>query len=202
MCFTKKATTQSDIQGSERFSLSNPGHVIREPSHNGLGAAILQGPWTLHASKQSSHCSLAADNTHGDRLGATQGGHGSPNMGDDSTGTVLSYQLEDAVYQSNTMYHMALMSQLFHSLAESHGQASMEVEEEVSHTATLHRPQVQIRQWALQCRTGTCMAIQYGNQDTPGSSGIPMLSRETSHIDKSKPVVMLTPPFKLGGTIP
>ena len=33
-------------------------------------------------------------------------------------------------------------------------------------------------------------------------SGIPMVSRETSHIDKSKPPVMLTPPLKLGGTIP
>ena len=69
--------------------------------------------------------------------------------GDDSTGNVLSYQLEDAVHQSNTMYNMALMSKLFHPLAESHGQASMEVEEDVSHTATLHTPQVQIRQWAL-----------------------------------------------------
>ena len=44
---------------------------------------------------------------------------------------------------------MALMSQLFHQLAESHGQASMEVEVEVSHTATLHRPHVHIGQWAL-----------------------------------------------------
>ena len=96
--FTKKATTQSGIQASKRFLLSDPGHVIWEPSHNGLGAARLQGPWILHASKQSSHGSLAADNTHGDWLGATQGGDGSPNMGDDSTGTVLSYQLEDAVY--------------------------------------------------------------------------------------------------------
>ena len=143
--FTKKATTQSCIQISERFSLSNPGHVIREPSHNGLGAASLQGPWTLHASKQSSHGSLAADNTHGDWLGATQGGHGFPKMGDDSTCTVLSYQLEDAVHQSHTMYNMALMSQLFHKLAESHGQASMEVE---------------------------------------------VVSRETSHIDKSKPAII------------
>ena len=149
VCFTMKATTQSGFQGSERFSLSNPGHVIREPSHNGLGAARLQGPWTLHASKQSSHGSLETDNTHRDWLGATQGGDGSPNMGDDSTGTVLSYQLEDAVYQSNTMYNMALSGQLFHPLAESHGQASMEVEEDISHTATLHGPQVQIRQWAL-----------------------------------------------------
>ena len=89
--------------------------------------------------KQSSHGSLAADNTHGDWLGATQGGDGSPNLGDDSTGTVLSYQLEDAVYQSNTMYmyNMALLGQLFHPLAESHGQASMEVEEEVFFTQPL-----------------------------------------------------------------
>ena len=82
----------------------------------------------------------------------------------------------------------------------------MEVEEEVSHTATLHRPQVQIRQWALPLQDSLAglsgMAIQYGNQDTSGSSGIPMVSRETSHIDKIKPAVMLTPPFKLGGTIP
>ena len=88
--------------------------------------------------KQSSYGLLAVDNTHGDWPGAIQGGDASPNMGDDSTGTVLSYQLEDAVYQSNTMYNMALMGQLFHPLAESHGQASVE--------ATLHRPQVQIRQ--------------------------------------------------------
>ena len=58
---------------------------------------------TFHASKQSSHGSLAADNAHGDWLGATKGGHGSPNMGDDSTGIVLSYQLADAVHQSKTM---------------------------------------------------------------------------------------------------
>ena len=56
-----------------------------------------------------------------------KGGHGSPNMGDDSAGTVLSYQLADAVHQSNAMDSLALMSQLFHPLAESHGQASMEV---------------------------------------------------------------------------
>ena len=61
-----------------------------------------------------------------------KGGYGSPNMGDNSTGTVLSYQLADAVYQSNTMDNLALMSQLFDPLAESHGQASMEVEEKVS----------------------------------------------------------------------
>ena len=78
-----------------------------------------------------------------------KGGHGSPNMGDDSTGTVLSYQLTDAVYQSNTMDNLALMSQLFHPLAESHRQASMEVEENVSPTASLHGPQVQTRQWVL-----------------------------------------------------
>ena len=43
----------------------------------------------------------------------------------------------------------ALMSQLFHPLAKSHGQASVEVEEKVSPTASLHRPQVQTRQWVL-----------------------------------------------------
>ena len=69
-----------------------------------------------------------------------KGGHGSPNMGDDSTGTVLSYQLADDVYQSNTMDNLALMR---HPLAESHGQTSIEVEEKVSPTASLHRPQVQ-----------------------------------------------------------
>ena len=77
-----------------------------------------------------------------------KGGHGSPNMGDDSTGTVLSYQLADVVYQSNTMDNLALMSQLFHPLVESHGQASMEVEEEVSPTTSLHRP-AQPGQWVL-----------------------------------------------------
>ena len=80
-----------------------------------------------------------------------KGGHGSHNMGDDSTGTVLSYQLADDVYQyqSNTMDNLALMSQLFHPLTESHRQASMEVEEKVSPTASLHRPQIQTRQWVL-----------------------------------------------------
>ena len=78
-----------------------------------------------------------------------KGGHGSPNMVDDSTGTVLSYQLTDAVYQSNTMDNLALMGPLFHPLTESHEQASMEVEEKVSPTASLHSSQVQTRQWVL-----------------------------------------------------
>ena len=64
-------------------------------------------------------------------------------------GTVWSYQLADAVYQSNTMDNLALMSQLFHPLAEFHGQTFMEVEEEVSPTASLHRPQAQPMQWIL-----------------------------------------------------
>ena len=84
----------------------------------------------FYACKQSSHGSLAADNTHGD----SQGGHVSPSMGDDSTGTVLSYQLADVVYQSNTMDNLALMSQLFHPLAESHGQASRGGGEGFSHS--------------------------------------------------------------------
>ena len=62
-----------------------------------------------------------------------KGGHGSPNMVDDST--VVSYQLIDAVYQS--MDNLALMGPLFHPLTESHVQASMEVEEKVSPTASL-----------------------------------------------------------------
>ena len=70
-------------------------------------------------------------------------------MGDDSTGTVLTYQLADTVYQSNTMDNLALMGQLFHPLAESHGQAYMEVDEKVSPTAILHIPLAQHRQWAL-----------------------------------------------------
>ena len=123
---TKKATNQSDIQGSERFSLSNPGHVIRKPSHNGLGQPDCKdhGHFMSVRSWAMSHWQLTT-------LMETSG-HRSPNMGDDSTGTVLSYQLEDAVCQSNTMYNMALIGQLFHPLAESHWQASMEVEEEVS----------------------------------------------------------------------
>ena len=48
------------------------------------------------------------------------------------------------------MDSLTLMSQLFHPLAESHGQTSMEVEEKVSPTASLHRPQVQTRQWVFQ----------------------------------------------------
>ena len=54
-------------------------------------------------------------------------------MVDDST--VLSYQLTDAVYQS--MDNLAIMGPLFHPLTESHVQASMEVEEKVSPTASL-----------------------------------------------------------------
>ena len=78
-------------------------------------------------------------------MGTPNGGHGSPNMGDDSTGTVLSYQLADAVYQSNTMDNLALMSQLFHPLAESHGKTSVEMEEKVSPTASLHGPRHRYR---------------------------------------------------------
>ena len=54
------------IQTSERFSSSDPRHVIQEPSHNGLGGShIARTMDTFHASKQSSHGSLAADNTLG-----------------------------------------------------------------------------------------------------------------------------------------
>ena len=88
--------------------------------------------WGQPYCKGHGHMSLAADNTHGDWLVPPKGGHGSPNMGYDSTGAVLSYQLADAVYQSNTMDNLALMSQLFHALAESLGQSYMEVEEKVS----------------------------------------------------------------------
>ena len=41
------------------------------------------------------------------------------------------------------------MSQLFHPLAESHGQTYLDVEEKVSPTASLHIPQVETRQWVL-----------------------------------------------------
>ena len=78
-----------------------------------------------------------------------KGGHGSPNMVDDSTATVLSYQLTYAVHQSNTMDNLALMGPLFHPLTESHGKASLEVEEKISPTASLYRPHVQTRQWVL-----------------------------------------------------
>ena len=120
--FNKKATTQSGIQASERISLSDPGHVIREPSHNSLGAATLQGPWTHFmpvSSRAMAHWQLTTLLVTG--WVPPKGGHGSPNMGDDSTGTVLSYRLADAVYQSITMDNLALMSQLFLPLTESHG---------------------------------------------------------------------------------
>ena len=92
---------------------------------------------TFHASKQPSHGSLAADNTHVDWLGhlrvdtgfLTRGGiHGSSFVTPASRCTVNS---------------MTLGSQLFHPLAESHGKAAMEMEEEVSSTASPHTPPVQ-----------------------------------------------------------
>ena len=80
--FTKKATTQSGIQASERFPLSDPGQVIREPSHNGLGAATLQGPWT-HFMPVScgamAHWQLTT--LMGTDWVPPKGDHGSPNMG-------------------------------------------------------------------------------------------------------------------------
>ena len=122
--FTNKATTQSGIQARERFSLSDPGHVMREPSHNGLGSATLQGPWTHFmpvGSRAMAHWQLTT--LMGTGWVQSVGGHGSPNMGVDSTGTASSYQLADAVYLSNTMDNLALMSPLVHPLAEFHGQA-------------------------------------------------------------------------------
>ena len=134
---------------------------------------------TCHASKQSSHAA-------------------------DSTGTVVSCQLTNAVYQLNTMDNLAVMSQLFHTLAESHGQASMYVEEKVSPTASIHRPQVQTRQWVFPFQDSLA-GLGHGHPIwEPGHSMVfcnTMVSRETSQIDKIKPAVMLTPPLNLGGII-
>ena len=122
------------------------------PSHNvwGQPQGQPQGPWTHFmpvSSRAMDHWQLTT--LMGTDWVTPKGGHRSPNMGDYSTGTVLSFHLADAVYQSNTMDNLALMSQLFHPLAESHGQTSMEVVEKVSPTASLHRPHVQTRQWVL-----------------------------------------------------
>ena len=69
------------------------------------------------------------------------------------------------------------MSQLFHPLAESHGQTYMEVEEKVSPTASLYRPHVETRQWVFPFQDSLA-GLGHGHpiwdQDTPGSSGIPM----------------------------
>ena len=74
--FTKKATTQSGIQASERFCLSDPGHVIREPSHNGLGHFMPV------SSRAMAHWQLTT--LMGTGWVPPKGGHGSsPNMGDD-----------------------------------------------------------------------------------------------------------------------
>ena len=80
--FTKKATTQSGIQASERFSLSNPGYVIWEPSDNGLGTATLQAPWTYFmpvSSRAMAYWQLTT--LMGTGWVPIKGGHGSPNIG-------------------------------------------------------------------------------------------------------------------------
>ena len=73
---------ESGIQVSERFSLSDPGHVIREPSHNGLGAVTLQGPWTHImpvSSRTMAHLQLTTLMANG--WVPHKGSHESPNTG-------------------------------------------------------------------------------------------------------------------------